>query len=389
MSERAYNGPGLAWPSSTEDHDDRFGDRHQQKERAPPGRFPLIAFNQIRLSTSARFRVRGLLPIRGLAVVWGPPKCGKSFLAFDMLMHVALGWPYQGHRVEPGTIVYCALEGQQGFEARKVAFEQAHLDSFEGEVPFYLMPATLALVADATELITAIRAQLPEGEAPAVVCLDTLNRSFTGSESDDRDMTAYVRAADSIRDAFGCLVVIVHHCGLEGTRPRGHSALAGAVDAQLAVKKLGDGFLSCTVELMKDGPDGETVTCRLERVEVGVDDAGEPITSCIVRPEDATGGSPVVERPRKPLRPEQRVALEALSEALISHGKPAPHSCGAPTKTNAVHRDAWREELYRRGVLDRAHSNPSVAFGRLRNGLAAVGAIAERDELIWRPNLVP
>ncbi|MDF2600339.1 MAG: hypothetical protein K0Q54_3162 [Methylobacterium brachiatum] len=161
------------------------------------------------------------------------------------------------------------------------------------------------------------------------------------------------------------------------------------MDAQLAVKKLGDGFLSCTVELMKDGPDGETVNCRLERVEVGVDDAGEPITSCIVRPEEATGGPPVVERPRKPLRPEQRVALEALSEALITHGKPAPHSCGAPAKTNAVHRDAWREELYRRGVLDRGHSNPSVAFGRLRTGLSAVGAIAERDELIWRPNLVP
>ncbi|MHC2108342.1 AAA family ATPase [Methylobacterium sp. CM6246] len=153
MSERAYNGPVLDWPSTAEDHDDRFGDQHQQKERATPARFPLIAFNQIRLSTSPRFRVRGLLPIRGLAVVWGPPKCGKSFLAFDMLMHVALGWPYQGHRVEPGTIVYCALEGQQGFEARKVAFEQAHLDSFDGEVPFYLMPATLALVADAAELI--------------------------------------------------------------------------------------------------------------------------------------------------------------------------------------------------------------------------------------------
>lgn len=390
MSERAYNGPVLDWPSPANESRRRAGTSSaQQKERPAKGRFPLIAFDQIRLSTSPRYRVRGMLPIRGLAVVWGPPKCGKSFLAFDMLMHVALGWTYQDHRVEPGTIVYCALEGQQGFEARKVAFEQAHLETFEGEVPFYLMPATVALVADAADLIAAIQAQLPDGKPPAVVCLDTLNRSFTGSESDDRDMTAYVRAADMIRDAFGCLVVIVHHCGLEGTRPRGHSALAGAVDAQLAVKKVGDGFLTCTVELMKDGPDGETITCRLERVEVGVDDAGEPITSCVVRPEQATGGPPIADRPRKPLKPEQRVALEALSEALINHGKPAPLSCGAPANINAVHRDAWREELYRRGVLDRSHSNPSVAFGRLRTGLAAVGAIAERDELIWRPNIVP
>jgi hypothetical protein len=32
-------------------------------------------------------------------------------------------------------------------------------------------------------------------------------------------------------------VVIVHHCGIEGTRPRGHSSLTGAADAQLAVKR--------------------------------------------------------------------------------------------------------------------------------------------------------
>jgi hypothetical protein len=38
--------------------------------------------------------------------------------------------------------------------------------------------------------------------------LDTLNRSLAGSESDDEDMAAYVKAADAIREAFGCAVVI-------------------------------------------------------------------------------------------------------------------------------------------------------------------------------------
>ena len=48
-------------------------------------------------------------------------------------------------------------------------------------------------------------------------------------------MSAYIRAAEAIRDAFGCVVIIVHHCGYEGTRPRGHTSLPGAVDAQIAV----------------------------------------------------------------------------------------------------------------------------------------------------------
>lgn len=352
-------------------------------EAGKPLRFPLVPFNQIRLSTTPRYRVRGLLPMHGLVVMWGPPKCGKSFLAFDMLMHVALGWFFQARRVEPGSIVYCALEGQKGFEARKVAFELQHLDGHEGDVPFYLMPASLSLVSEVTDFIAAIRAQMPEGEVPAVVALDTLNRSFAGSESDDAAMTAYVRAADAIRDAFGCLVVIVHHSGLDGSRPRGHTSLPGAVDAQLAVKKLGNGLLSCTVELMKDGPDGETITCRLESVEVGTDDTGERITSCIVVPAETDPSAAVTDAPRRPMKPQHRLALAALSEALISHGAPASPSLGLPAGIRTAHRDAWRDEMYRRGVLDRDHSNPSVAFSRLRQSMTAAGYIAERDCQVW------
>ena len=40
----------------------------------------------------------------------------------------------------------------------------------------------------------------------AAIVLDTLNRSLGGSESDDRDMSAYVAAADVLRDKFKCAV---------------------------------------------------------------------------------------------------------------------------------------------------------------------------------------
>ena len=77
-------------------------------------------------------------------------------------------------------------------------------------------------------------------------------------------MTAYIRAADAIREAFGCAVIIVHHCGIDGTRPRGHTSLTGAVDAQLAVKRDGAGNIEVKVEWMKDGPEGDTIWSRLE-----------------------------------------------------------------------------------------------------------------------------
>ena len=46
--------------------------------------------------------------------------------------------------------------------------------------------------------------------------LDTLNRSIDGSESKDQDMGAYLDAASAIQRAFECVVLIVHHCGVDG-----------------------------------------------------------------------------------------------------------------------------------------------------------------------------
>lgn len=344
-------------------------------------RFRLVPFDRIRLSTAPRFLVKGLLPIIGLAVFWGPPKCGKSFLVFDLLMHVALGWLYQGRRVQAGPVVYCALEGQAGFEARAEAFKQRHLDSNTAPVPFYLMPTPLNLVADNPGLISAIRMQMPEGERPAVVCLDTLNRSFVGSESDDEAMTAYVKAADVLRDAFGCLVVVVHHSGVDASRPRGHTSLIGALDAQIAVKKDSDGRISAVVERMKDGPEGEAWTVRLEPVEVGKDDDGDPISSCVVVEE--AGATKPSAGPGRRMNDRQRLAIGALNEAIINFGKPAPASFNLPSKPLAVPAERWREELHARGVIEADDRNPRASFKRLREGLAARSLIGERDGLIW------
>jgi len=68
--------------------------------------------------------------------------------------------------------------------------------------------------------------------------------SLHGSENSDQDMSAYVRAADAVREVFQCAVIIVHHCGHGADRPRGHSALIGAADAVLAVRKDATGELS-------------------------------------------------------------------------------------------------------------------------------------------------
>ena len=148
---------------------------------AKSARFPLIPFDDLKPDDGLRYLIKGLMQSTGLVVVWGPPKCGKSFWTFDALMHVALGWEYRGHRVKSGPVVYCALEGVQGFKNRIEAFRRAKLSEDEKVNPaFYLVTASLSLVRYGKALIADIKKQLGALK-PAVVCIDTLNRSLEGS----------------------------------------------------------------------------------------------------------------------------------------------------------------------------------------------------------------
>jgi AAA domain len=94
------------------------GDTHQ---------FKLVRFNAITLGTESRYLVKGLIPREALVIVWGPPKCGKTFWVFDLSMHIALDWKYRGRRIKAGTVVYIACEGEHGLSARAEAFRQAKM----------------------------------------------------------------------------------------------------------------------------------------------------------------------------------------------------------------------------------------------------------------------
>ena len=243
-------------------------------------RFPLTRFDQIQLSTAPSYLVKGLIPRSGLVVIWGPPKCGKSFWAFDLAAHVALGWTYRDRKVKQGTVVYLVLEGEHGIGARVEAFRHRHLAEQTGPIPMYLLPTRLDLIEEHPILIAEIAAQTTD--EPVMIVIDTLNRSLNGSESRDEDMSAYIQAADAVREAFKCTVALIHHCGIEGTRPRGHTSLTGACDAQIAIKRDPAGTICTTLEWMKDGPEGDEFHSRLDPVDVGVDDDGDPISSCII-----------------------------------------------------------------------------------------------------------
>ncbi len=236
---------------------------------------------------------------------------------------------------------------------------------------------------DHAALIASIRSVLGVTH-PGVIALDTVNRSLAGSESSDEDMSAYIRAADALRDAFKCLIVLVHHCGLDATRPRGHTSLTGALDVQIAVKKAGDLTVSAIVEFNKDGPEGAEIVSRLLPVEIGVDDDGDPISSLVVEPVDSSSPSARPAQDKGPkLTDDQKLGLEALLTVTLEIGKALPTAYGIPGNPRAVSVTSWRSELERRGIVDPNGPNPRQIYKRIHDGLCAKGKAAERDGQIW------
>ena len=85
-------------------------------------------------------------------------------------------------------------------------------------------------------------------------------------------MGEYIKAADMIRDAFDCIVVIVHHSPHDGDRPRGTFLAHGrARRADRRYQGRATTTSSPTLELAKDMEVGLRFVSRLEKVELGKD----------------------------------------------------------------------------------------------------------------------
>lgn len=348
---------------------------------SPPGeprpKIRLTWFRNIKLSRTRRYLVKGLIPREGLTVVWGEPKCGKSFSVLDMMMHVARAIDYRGRRVQGGAVVYCAFEGQFGFSARVEAYRKFHNLS-EDDVPLVLMDEKLDLVRSREELIAVVKAEFGS-RVPVAVVLDTLNRSLIGSESSDEDMSAYVTAADAIRDAFHCAVIVVHHSGLDKSRPRGHTSLLGAADAQLSVKRDPAKNIIVECEYLKDGETGALEVSRLRVVDVGEDEDGEPITSCVVVPCEAASAPSAVRVNGAAAR-----ALDLLERAVLEVGEDPPAGETFPAGCKVVKESVWREYCYA-GTIAKSDALDAKrkAFNRAIDTLLSIGAIGVWNDYVW------
>lgn len=291
----------------------------------PNSRFKLLDAKSVANLRPIPWRVKGVMPETGIAAIYGPSGSGKSFLAMDLALRVAKGDAWFQSRVTPCPVVYVALEGEGGLSNRLSAYRRQH-GEIVGEV-FFLAgePCSLLQPNDVRDLARSIQATGLHG---GVVVIDTLNRAAPGmDENSSADMGRVIAATKQLQSRIGGLIILVHHTGKDASKGmRGHSSLHAALDAAIEVARNGD-QREWKVAKAKDGEDGLSHSFRLDVVELGFDEDGDSITSCVITPESNAANN--VRNARIPKGGNQKIVWDRLRELLqqsTHFGKAGAHA---------------------------------------------------------------
>ena len=201
-----------------------------------------------------------------------------------------------------------------------------------------------------------------------LIVIDTLSRTLAGgNENMPDDMGAFVRHVDRLRDATGAHVMIVHHTGKTLSQgARGHSLLRAAVDTEIEISRPEESKRSVAlVTKQRDEDTGASLAFQLRVIDLGYDDEGDMVTSCVVEPVEGPVGAPVKGKAKpRPQPPEYLRAVDFLRDIVAEVGKPIDRP-GLPN-LKAVTLNQWRDHLKLRGLYEPETSTGRSRFARMK-----------------------
>ncbi len=274
----------------------------------PSMRYRLQSADDVLNAPQQRWIIHGVLPASGFAAVYGPSGSGKSFLVLDMCAAIASGVEWFGRRVHTAPVTCVCLEGEAGLGKRVKAWNVRHQRKLPDRLHFVTQPLDLREPDAVADLCAAV---LAAGGRGGLLVIDTLNRAAPGTdENSSSDMGELIAACNELQRVIGGVVLVVHHTGKDGTKGlRGHSSLLASLDVSIEVSR-SDAKRHWSVAKSKDDADGAARDFHLSTVELGLDEYGDPITSCVVVAEAVSGR---VRRTALAGGGNQRIALDVLT----------------------------------------------------------------------------
>jgi hypothetical protein len=248
----------------------------------PAPTFTPFTFDELEAMPPKEWIIEGVLGRGDIGMIYGPPGSGKTMVVADLTVCGIMGkqWAMRFDIPQALNIAYCAGEGISGLPARFMAAanhhgatrnDKANFTFFKNVPQFFTgddMPEATAI----TRFVNEWQKRMSDGKARPldILFVDTLNTATVAAdENSAKDMGSVLSMCRWATQELGCAVVVVHHTNKTGSAERGSSALRGAMDCMIEIKRISEGgtkaVMSC--EKLKDGEAWKPQTLDLVPVQ--------------------------------------------------------------------------------------------------------------------------
>lgn len=316
-----------------------------------------------------------------MSVIYGESNSGKTFLALTVIMSVLIEVPFHGLRARKGTVVYIAAEGGVGLIDRLHALRIFH--DLEQYPPLHIIPASIDLCKSTNDALTLVK-EIQLIDEVQLIVIDTLARALSGgNENNPDDMGAFIRNCDTIREQTHAHIMVIHHSGKDTKKgARGHSSLRGAIDTEIVVTNDGETVLA-EITKQRDGKKEQRYAFNMKVIELGTDDDGDAISSCVLIPSEDDSSFSLQQ-----LKGQKKTALEHIKAHLKAMGRMQIVDNISKTTAQAMEVSEMKRLLQRDGIISSQKiENIGRCISRLMQDLQNLNHIEISNNLIFIPQI--
>ncbi|MGA2648275.1 MAG: AAA family ATPase, partial [Candidatus Sulfotelmatobacter sp.] len=190
--------------------------------------------------------VEGLLERGANGAIVAEPKVGKSWLAADLAISIALGVPFLGFKVpQPVKVAFVSREDNptqtnKRLRALFAAKNGGDRNGFDKRVWMNTREEMKQLLLDNPDQFAQLLADLRIVK-PEFLLLDVMNTLHERDENDNREMRQVFARLEEIQREIGCSIGLCHHYNKNGAgsmtqRIRGSSAIAGWCEWMIGIE---------------------------------------------------------------------------------------------------------------------------------------------------------
>jgi hypothetical protein len=264
---------------------------------------------------------RFLLP-RKTSTIVAPGGGGKSTLAVDLALHVALGWPWFGNVTHQRDVAFVSCEGSDDTGRRAIAWCRERGAATPTNLFWFDEGVQLNVKGNAEKLVAQLKAcGFKRG---GLMIIDSVTSTAPGSDqSSQREIAPLMTTAIWIAQQLEAHVMLLHHPTKHGDQTEGKGAvdITNLVDLTIAIEGrssavAGDHYVVGTLHKHRSYA-MPPAAYTLKLVDIGVrTESGQvyefPVVQPIAMPKDSEDGV------------ETRAPRETIGDVMVNILKEAP-----------------------------------------------------------------